>query len=97
MIDQFVPEAIDEVVQAVNFLNAQVKGLGNAFYEAVDSAIALIKEHPTQWPVVVGEVRRYRLKRFKYHVVYQVHGDVLLIIAVSHTSRRSGYWLDRLR
>ena len=36
--------------------------------------------------------RRRVLHRFPYSIVYEVLGDVVTILAVSHHRRRPGYW-----
>jgi hypothetical protein len=37
-----------------------------------------------------------RVGNFPFHLVYRLSGSVLRVIAVAHTSRRPGYWRDRL-
>lgn len=39
--------------------------------------------------------RRIVLPRFPYSVVYEVHADHIVIVAVAHQRRRPGYWRDR--
>jgi toxin ParE1/3/4 len=53
--------------------------------------------HPLRWPKVTPRIRR-RLyhRRFPYAMLYRVHRDYILIVAIMHTSRRSGYWRSRV-
>ncbi len=44
-----------------------------------------------------GNIRRAMLKGFPLYVLYRVKSDLVEIIAVPHTSQRSGYWKSRLR
>jgi len=37
------------------------------------------------------------LRTFPIKLVYTVHDDALLLVAVFHARRRPGYWLERLR
>jgi toxin ParE1/3/4 len=39
--------------------------------------------------------RRLVLPRFPYNLVYEVHDDLLLIVAVAHQRRHPDYWRRR--
>jgi hypothetical protein len=41
-------------------------------------------------------VKRLPLRRFPYAVVVRAEASELVVIAFAHTSRRPGYWRDRL-
>ena len=43
------------------------------------------------------EIRRALLPRFPYALVFISTGVEIQVIAVAHTKRRPGYWLDRVR
>ena len=32
---------------------------------------------------------------FPYELIYEIHDDTAVIIAVAHSSRQPGYWRDR--
>jgi len=36
------------------------------------------------------------VRRFPFLIVYAMLGDQLVVIAVAHTSRKPGYWRERL-
>ena len=42
------------------------------------------------------EVRRARVKRHPYLLVYAVMAEHVVVLAVAHTSRKPGYWLTRV-
>jgi hypothetical protein len=42
-------------------------------------------------------VRVRYLRRLRYGLFYLVERDTITLVAIAHTSRRPGYWLDRLR
>ncbi len=68
----------------------------NGFDEAVSQALREIERAPQRCPLID---RRHRLKilekRFPYHVIYRVDGDLLTVIAVAHHGRRPRYWQGR--
>jgi toxin ParE1/3/4 len=45
------------------------------------------------------QIRRYLLTRFPYSIYYRwnADNDRVSIYALMHTSRRPGYWRDRLK
>jgi hypothetical protein len=85
-----------EVAEAIEYYDAQLPGLGADFAREVDSAITQVLGWPSAWQLVEMGLRRYRLQRFPYGVVYRVTGQEILIVAVMHLSRDPGYWTDRI-
>lgn len=80
---------------------AEVPGLGRALQQAVEQSIDLIKRMPEiapPWPGLDVEVtvRRMLLSQFQYALAYIVREDAVIIVAVAHTSRKPGYWRERL-
>jgi len=41
------------------------------------------------------EIRRCRLRRFPYSVVYTQDGPDILVLAIAHQHRKPGYWKRR--
>lgn len=75
-------------------------GLGVEFLEAIDEAVTQIAERPRAWPRWEGtdlEVRRLAVSRFPYMIPFVVREDLIVILAIAHTSRHPAYWLHRLR
>ena len=42
-------------------------------------------------------MRRCRLSRFPYGLIYAVEGANMLVLAVAHLHRDPGYWRDRVK
>jgi len=93
--------ASEEFDAAADWYEAQRKGLGQEFIDAVDETIALILDNPKQGTSVPGVdepgLRRRLARRFPYAVVYLEAADEVLVVAVAHGHRRPGYWRDRVR
>ena len=92
----FHPEALNELIEAADFYEGRRPGLGTEFESAVRSAFDVIQEHPLRWPLHRADVRRYRLKRFPFAILYRASSQTLIVIAIMHLSRRPGYWTERL-
>ena len=89
--------AIREYEETRAWYERRREGLGDAFRDEVDRAVARIARAPTRWPVAFVRFRRVRLRRFPYLLYYHVMDDSLaLVLAVSHARRRPGYWRRRL-
>jgi hypothetical protein len=41
-------------------------------------------------------IRRARLPRFQYAVIFMDLGTEIRVLAVAHAKRRPGHWLDRV-
>lgn len=92
----FLAPARAEFVEAVAYYESQKQGLGSQFAEEVKHTIQRILQYPEAWSPISKRTRRCRTNKFPYGVIYQVRGDVLLIVAVMHFHREPRTWKDRL-
>jgi len=89
-------EASREVDAAFNYYETQRSGLGGSFLSALEHGYDQIEAFPKAWPPADGKARWYILQRFPFGIVYLERPTEIVIIAVSHLSRRRDYWLPRL-
>jgi plasmid stabilization system protein ParE len=92
----FVAAAKAEFREAVAYLNAQSEGLGFEFAVEVKRTLERICEFPEAWQPLSKRTRRCRTHRFPYGVVYQIRGEVILVIGVMHLHREPESWRNRL-
>lgn len=86
-----------EFLEAATFYESEAVGLGADFIDEFECAVSLMtSNHELGLPYEVG-TRRVLLRRFPFQIIYEVHSDHLLIVAVAHQKRMPGYWRDRLR
>ena len=97
MTVRFLEVAQHELDEAVSYYNGQVAGLGDAFLLEAVAAIDRIRRFPQGWHPLSEKVRRCRLRRFPYGLIYQADETGVLIVAVAHSHRRPSYWRDRLK
>jgi plasmid stabilization system protein ParE len=94
-------EALQEMANASSWYESKQPGLADRFMEDIENQIALVREHPSAFPVLkdtsTAEVRRALLPRFPYALVFFELSTEIRIVAVAHQKRRPGYWLHRLR
>ena len=84
--------AFAEVSNAAAWYEAQRKGLGAEFVQAVDEAIGQVLVDPESWPAIDAEFRRCRVHRFPFDVVFNIQKNEVLIFAVAHHHRKPNYW-----
>jgi toxin ParE1/3/4 len=70
--------------------------IATAFADEVDRAVNRIAESPSTGTEFRTRYRWVRLRRFPYLIYYRVVStDTLVVLAVAHKRRRSGYWMRR--
>ncbi len=69
--------------------------LADEFHDELRSVINEAAENPLKFPPVDQNFRRANLKRFPYHVVYDVSPDRLRVMLVRHHKRHPRYGLLR--
>ena len=84
-----------EFDEATDFYAMERTSLGAAFVDAVERAVAHARERPESCIVLRGRVRKMRVARFPYAVLYAIVGDRIRVIAVAHDRRRPFYWSGR--
>jgi plasmid stabilization system protein ParE len=67
------------------------------FDAEVNLAFTEIVQAPHRWAAGPYSTRRFLLRQFPFVVIYRerVRGEIQ-IVAIAHTSRRPGYWRERL-
>ncbi len=90
-------EAEDDLSEAAAFLEERVQGLGVDLTVEVEHAIARLEENPYVGPPLARGVRKLRVNRFPYNLVYRILPDEVLILAVAHHRRRPSFWRSRDR
>jgi toxin ParE1/3/4 len=93
--------ATQELESAVRYYDRQKVGLGVEFAAVLKEALLKISSRPEGFSFVEAlssalGYRRIRLSRFPYIVVFQpVSQELIRVVAISHTSRKQHYWLNR--
>lgn len=102
MKHRFTAEALSDYESAVVYYETQEPGLGVRFILDVDELISTMLEFPRMGVVVDGtppnlEIRRRIVQTFGVEIDYMLEADELVVVAIFHTSREPGFWLDRLK
>jgi plasmid stabilization system protein ParE len=92
----FTRPARAELIDAQDWYENEVPGLGRRFRAAVDAVIERMSTSPQQFPVIYKSVRRALLRRFPYALMFVIEADeTLTVIACFHGSRDPAQWQKR--
>jgi hypothetical protein len=94
---RFLSAAGAELADTVTYYDELLSGLGSEFAAEVRDGLDRIKEYPKAWQLLGRRVRRYRLNRFPYGLVYAPLESEIVVIAVMHLHRHPDYWKERLK
>ena len=99
----FEPEAEAELLETFSWYRNIGNELARKFLADVDKVIAVLQDWPgpESFPLVHGvqadkPIRKARLKKFPYALIFVQVGDSVQTIAVTHLKRRPLYWKSRL-
>ena len=96
MTVRFLEIAEIELDDAVRWYGEQAPGLGDAFLIEVLSTVDRIVRFPQGWHPIGQGIRRCRLSRFPYGLIYAFDNEGIIVLAVAHLHRRPEYWRDRI-
>ena len=97
MTVRFLDIAEAELDDAIRWYQTQAQGLGEVFLLEVVAAANRIARYPEAWHLLEQGIRRCRLTRFPYGLIYAIEKDDVLILALAHLHRKPEYWRDRLQ
>lgn len=96
MTIRFLRVAQTEFDEAMKWYHAAVPGLENAFRADVVARLRDIGSFPLSRPELAPGIRRAKLRRFPYFIIYSVSTEDIVVLAVAHMRRRPRSWRDRL-
>ena len=90
---ELTAEALREAEEAAAWYRDEAGvDVAERFERALAAALERIRVSPGRWPRIGQLVRRVRLARFPYLIVYVPRADASVVVAVAHQKRRPGYW-----
>jgi toxin ParE2 len=92
---RFARDAKMDLAAAVAYYNGQNPGLGDSFLDEIEAATARIAQFPSAWHKMSRSLRRCRLHRFPYGLIYRVKANEAVIVAVANLHSEPTQWLKR--
>ena len=91
----FHPGASEDYAEAFAWYYARGTALAYDFEREIERGIRLIFRNPLSWPQFDAERRRLIVRKFPYSIIYEMHGEEVVVLAVAHGKRKPYYWVDR--
>lgn len=88
----FRREAEHEILDAREWYNARLPGLGDVFSNSVDQAVTAILSMPSAHPRLGKQFRHIMLRKFPFSLVYMHQRDEIIVLSCFHHRRRPGRW-----
>ncbi len=84
-----------DIRHAVNWYDKKSDRAGDEFIQEVNTALERIAADPTHFHFMHDNVRRYNLKRFPYHIIFEIHLMFVHVLAVKHHRMHPDFGLKR--
>lgn len=89
-------DAQKEIDETFAYYEGKRDGLGYDFVEEIERCTNQIQRSPKlAIKVTDTDYRRSITKRFPYLIFYRETDDDIRIIAIAHSKRKPGYWVNR--
>jgi len=85
-----------EIIEARDWYERESPGLGHRFIDELEHQLERIATHPEQFPRVLEDVKRAKLRIFPYGVFFRDQGDRIFVISCFHASRDPSIWRRRI-
>jgi len=82
------PKALVEMQEGFIWYEKQKDGLGDEFIEEIESCYRKLIDNPQRFSYINAIYRRIKTNRFPYVLVYEIDGNVIVIISIRHTKRQ---------
>lgn len=85
-----------EFLEARDYYDDLVFGLGKIFVTELEKSLNVIKTNPAAYPVINENIRKAVIIKFPYSILYRLEEDRIYVLAVMHQKRKPNYWVKRL-
>lgn len=95
---QYTAQSRLDLLAGLSYYEEHQPGLAADFYKEFVLAEQDVREAPEFWHPLTKGYRRKHLKRYPYSLVYRIESeDLVLIVAVAHSSRKLNYWSQKAK
>jgi plasmid stabilization system protein ParE len=92
---RYLPGAYDDFLEALGWYRQRSSRAAAGFQAALEVAFGRIADSPLTYALCDERHRFYILKRYPFSVVYRVETELILVVAIAHSSRAAHYWQGR--
>ncbi len=84
---RFDPRVQDDIRNVVTFYRERSEEALDRFYAELRRAMDRIRTHPERHHVSTPPLRRCNLRRFPYHMLFEIRGGVAMVFVLKHHKR----------
>jgi len=84
-----------ELLDARDFYDELVFGLGKSFVLEIEYVLQRIKSNPLEFPFYFSEFRKALLRKFPFAVIFKISGKKIFVLAIAHQKRKPRYFTNR--
>jgi toxin ParE1/3/4 len=84
-----------DVVEILRYYRRITPRLADEFRDELREMINRVAENPQRFHPVGNGFHRANLRRFPYHVIYELKPDTLRVMVVRHNKRRPQFGMER--
>ena len=84
-------DAILDIQEAFRWYEEQKEDLGYHFLGELETCYQKICEYPEYYSAINSWLRRIKVSRFPYVVIYEIEEEFVIINAIRHMARRPKY------
>ncbi len=88
--------AAKELLDARDYYDDLVFGLGKKFVIEIERCFKIIKANPLAYPIIRENIRKAVVIKFPYSILYRVEKKTVYVLAVMHQKRKPKYWAERV-
>lgn len=93
----FHPLAETEHLESVAFYETKLAGLGASYLAEFEAVMQTVVKHAHRYPVEMEPgIRRVKMRRFPYTILFREIDSAVLVLAVAHFRRDPNYWKSRV-
>jgi plasmid stabilization system protein ParE len=84
-----------ELHDGFEYYENQTNGLGKNLINDFRQSLERILNYPEAFTQVQNNIRKCRLKKFPYSIIYALEENLIIILAIAHHHRNPEYWISR--
>lgn len=84
-------EAVGDLQIAYDWYEEQKSGLGDIFLHEVERSLNKLKNHPSHYSIIKNWIRKIKINKFPFLIIFEISADAVFVTAIRHTSRKPKY------
>jgi hypothetical protein len=93
---KFHKESKKDLNAILNFYKIKNVNILNQFKIELSNKIKSIKNSPQLYSKIKGNIRKCKLNKYPFNIIFVEKENIILILAIAHFKRKPYYWKKRI-